>query len=462
MIKIHAILLVLCFSALSASADDLKKITILQTSDIHSRTGTDSLPGIRQLASALNYARNNAGGSGKCLLVDCGDILQGSFAGSASRGAVGLGFLNELKYDVWIPGNHDFDFGTARFLDIMKQCSPAIVAANLYFDGKRLACPWKVIEKNGVRIAIIGMTSPSLDKWHWGKNSSGISSSLFSGPLDEIIPKVMESKCDIIILAVHQGLFQTDKSELNLNRIAEMYPQIDLVLGAHTHQPSPGETTGVSTWYAQPDAYCANFSLIKAEVDILKHKTVKIESQLVSVPASGTGHFKFSSSMENLLSSSYEKSRNEIISLKNEIMADELNKMTAESYFMSFPKAAYALIIPQARVVKPGKFSEDDLYWTFPFEDTLCSIELKDEDLKVVQDDVAKLKDGTMFDLVKSGNVSPAGRKNIVLSSYLFAGAGGRVRSLADFAKDPECHAADSGITLRDVFRSFLKKSSSR
>ncbi|HCE42170.1 MAG TPA: hypothetical protein DET40_01310 [Lentisphaeria bacterium] len=456
--RIFIFLSVLYFSVLSAPADELKKITILQTADIHSRTGTDSLPGIRQLASALNSERNNSGGPGKCLIVDCGDILQGSFAGSSSRGAVGLSFLNELKYDVWIPGNHDFDFGTDRFLEVMKSSSAHVIAANLYLDGKRPASSWKVIEKNGVRIAVIGMTSPSLDKWHWGKNSYGITSSTFSDPLDEIIPEVMESKCDMIILAIHQGLFQSDRSDFNMNRIAEKYPQIDLVLGAHTHQPAPGETTGVSSWFAQPDAYCASFSLIKAQVDTLKHKTVKIESQLVSVPASGAGNFKFSNKLENLLSNLSDESRREVIFLKNEVSADELNKMTAEAYFMLSPKAVSALIMPQERIIKPGKFTEDDLCWTFPFEDTLCSIDLTDEDLRLIQEEAARLKDGTRFDLVKNDRLSPAGRKTIALSSYLLAGAGGRIRSLANFAKDPACHATDTGVTLRDVFRNCLKK----
>jgi 2',3'-cyclic-nucleotide 2'-phosphodiesterase (5'-nucleotidase family) len=137
--------------------------------------------------------------------------------------------------------------------------------------------------------------------------------------------------------------------------------------------------------------------------------------------------------------------------------------MTAKAYFISSPKAVQALLLPQERAIKPGKFSEDELYWTFPFEDTLCSIELSDEDFKTIKEEIAKLKDGTRLEITMNDNLSlPAGRKTTVLSSYLLAGAGGRIKSLANFAKNPECHAADTGITLRDAFRSYLKKGFSK
>ncbi|OGV37326.1 MAG: hypothetical protein A2X48_21415 [Lentisphaerae bacterium GWF2_49_21] len=459
--RIFTILSILFFSVLSAPADELKKITILQTADIHSRTGTDVLPGIRQLASALDSERKKAGGAGKCLLIDCGDVLQGSFAGSSSSGAVGLNFLNDLKYDAWIPGNHDFDFGTARFLEIMKESYSPIIAANLYMDGKRLSVPWKILVKDGVRIAVIGMTSPGLDRWHWGRSSYGIVASDISGPLDKIIPQVMESNCDMIILAVHQGLFQIDKDDLNLNMIAKKYPQIDIVLGAHSHQGAPGEITGISSWYVQAQPYCSSYSLIRAEVDTIKHKTVKIESMLVGVPQSGPASFKFSTKMENLLSSTFQESRKEVVILKNEITADQLNKMTAESYFMASPKAVSTLLIPQERIVNPGKFTEEDLYWTFPFEDTVCTIELTDGELQGILDEAAKLKDETKIEFIKNDRRPVSGNRNtVVLSSYLLAGAGGRIKTLADFAKNPDCKATDTGLAIRDAFRGYLKRNS--
>jgi len=450
-------MLVLLLFPWYSPADELKRITILQTADIHSRTGSASEPGIRQLAGALDSERQKAGGAGKCLLIDCGDLLQGSLAASSTKGGLGLAFMNELGYDAWIPGNHDFDFGTARFLEFLKGCRPSMLAANLYADGKRPALPWKIFEKDGMRIAVIGMTSPGLDRWHWGRISYGMTASPISGPLDAIIPEVTESRCDMIILAVHQGPFQSEKADLNLGRIAEKYPQIDLVLGAHTHQPVPGENAGFASWYVQPDPYCASFSLIKAEVDVKRHRTVKIESKLVGVAQGGSASFKFSSSLENLLSKANVDSRKAIVSVDKEIPADELNRMTADAYFSKLPDAACALLIPQERIINTGKFTEEDLYWTFPYEDTLCSIELSAEELKTVEDEAARLKDATKLQIVENRKSQlPAVKMKVALSSYLLAGAGGRMRTLADFARDPGRHTEDGGISIRDVFRKYI------
>jgi 2',3'-cyclic-nucleotide 2'-phosphodiesterase (5'-nucleotidase family) len=449
---------ILFLSAVSGVAGELKKITILETSDIHSQVDSDSKPGIFRLAAALDSERKKAGGADSCLVIDCGDILQGSRQGSLSRGEFGVKFLNELKYDAWIPGNHDFDFGSERILKAFNDTEAADIAANLYFDNKRMTLPWKVFVKNGVRMAVIGMTTPNLDKWHWGNKEEGYSSGSISEALDEILPAIMAAKSDMIVLAVHQGGFQGDKSDSNISRIASKYPQIDLILGAHTHQEVPGENLGVSSWYVQPGSYGATLAWIDVKVDVKKHKTVKIESKIINVAGASPVSFRFSDGFQDIISSAAKSSGNSIAFFKDEFAPDEVNRLTALAFFNSTANTSSAMLILQNYGIRQGKFSEEDLFWIFPFEDTVCLIDLDDNEIKMIIDEASKLKDDIKVVFFKNEkNMVKTGRRTIATSSYSLAGAGGRLKALANFAKNPDCHATDTGITLRDAFRKYLR-----
>ena len=448
---------ILFFSATPGSAGELKKITILETSDIHSQGDSDSKPGILRLAAALDSEREKAGGGDACLIIDCGDILQGSRQGSLSNGELGVKFLNELKYDAWIPGNHDFDFGAERILKVFSETEAADIAANLFFENKRMSLPWKVFVKNGVRIAVIGMTTPYLDKWHWGNKAKGFFSGGISEALDEIMPAVMAAKSDMIVLAVHQGIFQGDKSDFNISRIASKYPQIDLILGAHTHQEVPGETVGGSSWYVQAGSYGSSIARIEAEVDVGKHKAVKIESKMISVSACSPDSFMFSDKFQDIISSAAKSSGKSIAFFKDEIALDEFNRLTSNAFINSASDISSAMLILQGNGIRQGNFSEDDLFWIFPFEDTVCLIDLGENEIRIVINEASKLNDGVKVAFFRNEKIAEKpGRRRIATSSYALAGAGGRLKSLANLAKNPDCRATDTGITLRDAFRNYL------
>ncbi len=450
---------ILFFSTVPGFAGELKKITILETSDIHSQVDSDSKPGVYRLAAALDSERKRAGGGDSCLIIDCGDILQGSRQASLSSGELGVKFLNELKYDAWIPGNHDFDFGSERILKVFKETEAADIAANLYFENRRMTLPWKIIVKNGVRIAVMGMTTPNLDKWHWGNRAKGFSSGSISGALDEIMPAVMAAKSDMIILAVHQGIFQGDKSDFNISRIASKYPQVDLILGAHTHQEVPGETVGVSSWYVQAGSYGSALARMEATVDVEKHKTVKIESKMISVSGYSPDSFRFSDEFQDIVSSAAKTSGKSIAFFKDETASDEVNRLIGGAFFNTAANISSAMLILQTYGIRQGKFSEDDLYWLFPFEDTVCLIDLDENEMRTVVDEADKLKDDVKVGFFKNEKIGEkAGRRTAATSSYCLAGAGGRLKTLANFAKNPDCRATDTGVTLRDAFKDYIVK----
>ncbi|NLZ59957.1 MAG: hypothetical protein GX901_04770, partial [Lentisphaerae bacterium] len=101
-------LLLFLFAALLAA--EQRQLYFLQTTDIHSVL-VDEGPAygsLLRLATLIKEQRSSLGAQ-RCLLIDCGDSIQGTLIGALSRGEAGMAALRALRYDVWVPGNHEFD-----------------------------------------------------------------------------------------------------------------------------------------------------------------------------------------------------------------------------------------------------------------------------------------------------------------------------------------------------------------
>lgn len=199
--------LLLC-AALFCSAGTVK-LTVIQTTDIHAQTDGRRTPGIARLASVIKAERTAAGGRDHVLLIDCGDLFQGSYQATLDHGGSLVHYLNLLSYDAFIPGNHDFDFGTSELVKHLNGIQAAVLALNLNLKGTPPGriLKWKMFEKNTLKIAVAGMTSPYLFSWLSGIQTAGLELTDYQEALAEIIPEIMEAKPDIVILAMHSGEF---------------------------------------------------------------------------------------------------------------------------------------------------------------------------------------------------------------------------------------------------------------
>ena len=89
---------------------------IIQTTDIHGQYSNFSGPSVASLASVVKECIREKGKE-NTLYIDCGDILQGTFESARDRGKMMIDYLNHTFCEVFVPGNHDLDFGTENFLE---------------------------------------------------------------------------------------------------------------------------------------------------------------------------------------------------------------------------------------------------------------------------------------------------------------------------------------------------------
>lgn len=225
-----------------AADEDTKTIQILQTSDLHGKfvpfkyaTYTEDTSGsLAQIATIIKERRNE-----NTLLCDIGDTVQDNSAQMFLEDDIHpmiLGF-NLLNYDYWTVGNHEFNFGMPVFEKLIKQFDGTVLAGNVYGkDGEtRYGKLYDIIEKDGVKIAMIGVVTPNITRW----DATNLEGYKVTNPIDEVKAAIEEvkDKVDVIIASVHMD--ETNEYGVAGSGVEDLVnacPEIDVVLAAHGHQ----------------------------------------------------------------------------------------------------------------------------------------------------------------------------------------------------------------------------------
>lgn len=227
-----SLLLMLCLVASSATwAQD--KLIILHSNDTHSRIepmpATDkqypSMGGVVNRKAIIDSIRQ----TNEVLLIDAGDIVQGTPYFNLFEGRTETECLNNIGYEVGTIGNHEFDNGVENLDFIVSSLNYPIVACNYDFTGTKLenkVKPYVILKKKGLKIGIIGVCV----------NPEGLISKDKFAPLKYLpaietankYAKEIRQKCDLVIALTHIG-FGDDK------KLAAQSEDIDLVIGGHSH-----------------------------------------------------------------------------------------------------------------------------------------------------------------------------------------------------------------------------------
>lgn len=150
-----ALAMLLGCAALAESAALTRDVVVLFTSDAH--CGIDQgfgYAGLAAMRDSLEAAGNYV------VLVDNGDAIQGEPIGTLTTGEAIIDLMNTVGYDIGIPGNHEFDYGMDRFLELTAKANFPYISANFNKEGELVFAPYIIKEFDGVKIAFVGMTTP--------------------------------------------------------------------------------------------------------------------------------------------------------------------------------------------------------------------------------------------------------------------------------------------------------------
>ena len=146
--------------AVTNEAADTEPIVILHTNDVH--CGLDDSIGYAGLA-AYKAEMEAQYGAERVTLVDAGDAIQGGAIGTLSDGAFPVDIMNQLGYDIAVPGNHEFDYGTENFLELARERADYTYLSCNFVDlrtGASVLPPYRVLDYDGVQVAYVGIATP--------------------------------------------------------------------------------------------------------------------------------------------------------------------------------------------------------------------------------------------------------------------------------------------------------------
>jgi 5'-nucleotidase / UDP-sugar diphosphatase len=211
-------------------------ITVLHTNDMHARAVESKTEiGYSRIATLVSgFKASNP----NTLVLDAGDALHGLPFANLEQGASIVKLMGAAGYNYMTTGNHDYNYGLARLLELEKQASFKILAANVYKDGKRVFAPWVIRNLGGVRVAIFGLATPETAYKSDPKGFEGVS---FNNPIDEskVVLAELQGRYDVLVALVHLGI--DDSSEFTSVKLAEALPEIDLVIDGHRHSSLAAE-----------------------------------------------------------------------------------------------------------------------------------------------------------------------------------------------------------------------------
>lgn len=232
------------YKSLDVSGLDTKHLTILHTNDVHSyidpfpanHPKNPNMGGVARRAAVIEMIRKE---NPNVLLLDAGDIFQGTPYFNYYGGELEFKLMSMMKYDAATLGNHDFDNGIDGFYSQLPHASFEFVSANYDFrntvlDGK--VKPYTILHKNGIKVGVFGLgigLEGLVDKKNYKET-------VYHDPVSvsQDIVRILkhEKKCDLVICLSHLGYKYKDEPDKICDlKLAGLTQDIDLIIGGHTH-----------------------------------------------------------------------------------------------------------------------------------------------------------------------------------------------------------------------------------
>ncbi|MFN0152245.1 MAG: bifunctional metallophosphatase/5'-nucleotidase [bacterium] len=233
------------------------ELTILTTNDFHGaleqvdkeRDTERPIGGAAWVAATI--ARERATNPDGAIVVDAGDIYQGTALSNLTQGRASIDYMNAAGFDAAAIGNHEFDWGVPVLLDRIEQAKFPMLVANMRerATGKlpKWAKPYVIVERSGVRVAVIGLITPDTPNTTMPANVEPYEFLDPAAEANALIPTLVPAKADIAVIVCHHGGSMDRDGNLS-GEVVEMSEAIvgeAAVVGGHTHQIMHGKVDGV-------------------------------------------------------------------------------------------------------------------------------------------------------------------------------------------------------------------------
>jgi 5'-nucleotidase len=234
----------LSLSSFNTVDSKTKKLTILHTNDVHSyidpfpptHPKNPNMGGVARRAALIETIRKE---NPNVLLLDAGDIFQGTPYFNYYGGELEFKLMSMMKYDLATIGNHDFDNSIEGLYNQLPNANFEFVNANYDFKNTIMdghVKPYKIVRKDGIKVGVFGIgieLEGLVDKKNYKETVYHDPVSV-SQDMARILKQ--DEKCDLVICLSHIGYqYKNEPNKISDIRLATLTKDIDLIIGGHTH-----------------------------------------------------------------------------------------------------------------------------------------------------------------------------------------------------------------------------------
>lgn len=370
--------------------------SIMHTNDMHGRMQYEDgkVIGLAKLKT-FKDSKNPT------LMLDSGDAMQGLAISNFGKGMDMVRAMSHIPYDAVAVGNHEFDFGYDQAM-AYQQILP-MVSANVEKNGKESFKPYKMIEKDGKKFAVIGLSTPETA---FKTHPDNVKNVTFADPIP-VAKKMMEQlkgKADVFVFLSHLGVDQTTPVEWRGDTLAknlsETYPKEKIVvLDGHSHTALPTGQTYGNVLLAQTGNYLNNVGLINISYNG-ENPTFKAEL----IPASEFKDIKEDETIKKIIDETKQKfddEMNQVVLENNPVQFEgqgdnvrtretNLGNIIADSLYdygqTGFKNGQTDLAVINGGGIRTninkGKVTKGDILAVLPFGNTISQIDVTGKEIK--------------------------------------------------------------------------------
>lgn len=434
----------------NAADDGSVKLQLLATSDLHGRfmpydyaqDSADTNGSLTQISTIVKNLRNE---NPNTILVDNGDTVQDNSASLFLQDSIHpmIAGMNAMNYDTWTLGNHEFNYGMSTLSKVISQAKMPVLCGNLYKDGKLFenTKAYTILEKAGVKVALIGMVTPHITKWD-SENLKGYEVKNPANETRKVLDEIKD-KADVFILVAHMGENNEYGNGDGAREIAKLCPELSVIIAGHAHSAIEGVREG-NVLITEP--LNAGKSLSKIDIKVTKkdgkyvvaNASTDVASKLVYVAPKGGTPVTPDPELTSILSSYNDRAiqdsrvvigelkggdlapANEIkgipeSQLRDSAMLDLINKV--QMFYGKADVSSAALFKDDANM-KKGPISRSGTASIYKFDNTLKVIEVTGAQLKKYMEWSA-----SYYNTFKPGDLTISFNQNVRNYNYdMFAG----------------------------------------
>jgi 5'-nucleotidase/UDP-sugar diphosphatase len=378
-----------------------KMITILHTNDMHASflpheafwvkdNPKPLVGGMNELSFAVDSLRRV---KSTTLLLDAGDVMTGNpiteYVYAGAEGGALFEMMNRIGYELWTPGNHDFDISSANLRKLTAIAQFPTVSANILDTLNHFPVNNKeyvIIEKNGLKIGVIGIMSDDFYNLVNHNSSAGIKI-LPSIETLKRLAAVLYPQTDLLIALTHQGVDEDSLLAMNVQGL-------DVIIGGHSHTrlKHPKKVNGVII--VQTGSNCENLGVLDMKVE--KHHVISYDGKLVQLWYNATRPKTqlsfFIDSMKMVIDQEYSKV---IATLKT-----DWNRGRGESGIGNFIADAQREAVQTdvsfmnssgiRKDLSAGPITKKDIFEILPFHNLLTTFRVSGSQLRTMIDTIVK------------------------------------------------------------------------